>query len=351
MWEHEVGTQKRKLKAGDLVMLHDDLGRKKRQSKWRGPFLIIGQGGEHEKSFTLGFAHLGLNQNPRRKDMRVPDDRLRRFVPREGYLIPSSEAKLPAYRKMRFGRTNLSPEQFQKELETMEDKLKERLANESDGHRQRRLDKTTSGKEQDSEDWEDLEEDDAHSEAKEVLERRREGETDSQFKERLGRMREYAQECFSRMTHQEWQKWGQERARKENRRATQISPEDVERWKDHPRYLRWLAAKSLEESRQWKATTAKREQDRVTGDERRQAHKLIAPQPKVRRMGGERDRERHNEYGKLSRQRETPEQREERLRGKREYDNKRHAGETPEQREERLRIGRERGKAQYIRDR
>ena len=226
-WEHQAGSSRRQLKTGDLVMLYDDLGRRKGKSKWRGPFLILGKGGEHGKTFSLGFTHAGLDQDPMRRGVRVHGDRLRRFVPREGYLIPTSEAKLPVYRKMRFRRTNLPPGQFQKELEAMEERLKERLANESDGQRQRRLDSTMQRPGDDSEIWEDLEEEGTHAEAREVLERLHEGETDDQFKERLERTHEYAQECFSRMTHKEWQNWGEKRARKEDNRTTQVSLKDV----------------------------------------------------------------------------------------------------------------------------
>jgi transposase InsO family protein len=96
---YDRGLKERKFTPGQLVLLYDhkSAGKKLRPS-WRGPFVITGYGGEHEKSYTL--RQICGTPIPR----TFHGDHLKRFRLREGYLVSGREQSLPVYQNIRYGR-------------------------------------------------------------------------------------------------------------------------------------------------------------------------------------------------------------------------------------------------------
>ncbi|CAD6500186.1 BgTH12-04289 [Blumeria graminis f. sp. triticale] len=83
---------------GSLVMLWDaKAAGKKLRPAWRGPFVVVGYGGDMERSFIL--RQVDGSRIPR----HYYGDHLKPFRLREGYLITQEEEEIPVYQNLRLG--------------------------------------------------------------------------------------------------------------------------------------------------------------------------------------------------------------------------------------------------------
>ncbi|KAI0994842.1 hypothetical protein K3495_g13340 [Podosphaera aphanis] len=83
---------------GELVMLYDhQQARKKLRPAWRGPFVIVGLGGDMGRSYKLR----QINGAPIPRHYH--GDSLKTFRLREGYLITGEEEALPVFQSIRLG--------------------------------------------------------------------------------------------------------------------------------------------------------------------------------------------------------------------------------------------------------
>jgi len=93
------GVRHRSFTPGQLVMLYDkESSKKKLRPSWRGPFVITGPGGDHEKSFQIR----QIDGTPIK--FTYHGDHLKVFRLREGYLRTGEEESLPVYQNIRLGR-------------------------------------------------------------------------------------------------------------------------------------------------------------------------------------------------------------------------------------------------------
>ncbi|POS81641.1 hypothetical protein EPUL_006635, partial [Erysiphe pulchra] len=96
---HDLGIRgQNEYSPGELVMLYDhrQAGRKLRPT-WRGPFVIVGFGGDMGKSYKLR----QINGTPIPRHYH--GDSLKKFRLREGYLITGEEESLPVFQSIRLG--------------------------------------------------------------------------------------------------------------------------------------------------------------------------------------------------------------------------------------------------------
>ncbi|RKF80182.1 hypothetical protein GcC1_039049 [Golovinomyces cichoracearum] len=97
--KHDTGLQAtQEYNPGDLVMLfdHRESGKKLRPS-WRGPFVVVGFGGDMGKSYCL--RQIEGTPIPR----HYHGDALKPFRLREGYLISKKEERIPVLQNIRLG--------------------------------------------------------------------------------------------------------------------------------------------------------------------------------------------------------------------------------------------------------
>jgi hypothetical protein len=95
---YDRGIREHRFTPGQLVMLYDSKAAgKKLRPAWRGPFVITGFGGDHQKSYIL--RQICGTPIPR----TFHGDHLKRFRLREGYLVSGREQELPVYQNIRYG--------------------------------------------------------------------------------------------------------------------------------------------------------------------------------------------------------------------------------------------------------
>ncbi len=104
---YDRGVTGKAFYPGQLVMMYDTSNkgkkRKKLQPTWRGPFVVTGYGGEHQRSYTLR----QLNGRPIKGHFH--GDHLVLFKLRYGHIIPPIEASLPEYQRLRAPRAKPPP--------------------------------------------------------------------------------------------------------------------------------------------------------------------------------------------------------------------------------------------------
>jgi hypothetical protein len=97
---HDLGVRGQgSFSPGDLVMLYDaKSAKKKMHPAYRGPFVIVGPGGFHGKSYHL--RQVNGTAIPR----SFYGDHLKPFKLRTGYLVTGFEQQLPTYQNLRAGK-------------------------------------------------------------------------------------------------------------------------------------------------------------------------------------------------------------------------------------------------------
>ena len=95
---YDKGVKETQFNPDDLVMLWDISKkgiRAKLTPRWRGPFVIQSLAGDHDVSYQL------RQINGKAIQGSFHGDHLRRFRPREGYLVPPLELPIPTYQNLR----------------------------------------------------------------------------------------------------------------------------------------------------------------------------------------------------------------------------------------------------------
>ena len=97
---HDMGVRTYSFEPGQMVMLYDTKSAKKKlHPAYRGPFIVTGFGGSHDRSYTLS----QVNGVP------IPrtyyGDHLKPFKLREGYLQTQYEEFIKSYQNIRAGRS------------------------------------------------------------------------------------------------------------------------------------------------------------------------------------------------------------------------------------------------------
>ena len=122
---YDRGVKERLFTAGDYVMLYDHKSAKKKlHAAYRGPFVVTGFAGEHDKSYTL--RQIDGTPIPR----SYAGDQLKLFKPRTGHLVTGYEESLKEYQNIRAGRAIYT---LPKEVREMESKTIEVLIDEMGG--------------------------------------------------------------------------------------------------------------------------------------------------------------------------------------------------------------------------